>query len=452
MAPGVEATLMAAGRLSVFTRYPEPQKTKTRLIGALGPVGAAFLQEQMTRRILSAAAGLARRRPCDVEVRYEGATVAQMRRMFGGRFRFVSQGQGNLGARMAHAFEAAYREGARAFVIVGSDCPGVDASLLQRAFEVLGSSDVVLGPASDGGYYLIGARKPRGELFTDIKWGTSGVCAATIERARAAGLSVCLLDVLHDVDREEDLPVWTACTGRRVVGRLSVVVAALNEEAHIEKALSIPLATPDVETIVVDGGSSDATVDIAASSGARVCSTPPGRGRQMNAGAAQAAGDALLFLHADSFLPEGFDRCVREILSMPGVAGGAFRFSLGRDDLVSRFYEAAVNFRARVGQLPYGDQALFLKRDIFKAIGAFPETEIMEDFALVNRLRREGRIAVAKAPVVTSDRRWRKRGAISTILINQLVVAGYLLGVPASRLGALYRGRPRGSGQAGKGC
>lgn len=220
--------------------------------------------------------------------------------------------------------------------------------------------------------------------------------------------------------------------------KLSVILPTVNEARYLPQALASTKNVPGVEVIVADGGSTDATVDIAEEAGCRVLQFLPGRAGQLNAGAEAAGGDILLFLHADSRLPEGFAEAVCEALDRPHVAAGAFRLRIDGPGRALRWIERGVQLRSRVLQMPYGDQALFMKADTFHAAGGFPDVPIMDDFALVRRLRHLGRIVVLRQPVITSARRWHTLGPWRTMWINQKVIAGYYLGVPADRLARWY--------------
>jgi len=221
--------------------------------------------------------------------------------------------------------------------------------------------------------------------------------------------------------------------------RLSVIIPAVDEAGNIGDVVGRAMSGPDVEVIVADGGSADGTPGAARASGAKVISTSPGRAHQMNAGAAEATGDVLLFLHADTRLPDGYKRHIEETLSGPGVVAGAFRLSIDSPGLALRIIERLANFRSRRMGLPYGDQGIFLRKRAFDEAGGFPELPIMEDYELMRRLKRRGRVALADAAAVTSARRWERLGVLRTTLINQLVIAGYILGVKPQRLKALYR-------------
>jgi hypothetical protein len=164
----------------------------------------------------------------------------------------------------------------------------------------------------------------------------------------------------------------------------------------------------------------------------------------MNAGAAMANGNVLLFLHADTRLPSNWTKMVGESLSTCKVALGAFNFGVAGTFPGKRVLERAVNWRSRRRQLPYGDQALFLRRAIFEEEGGFADLPIMEDFEFVRRLRRRGRVIIAPGTAVTSGRRWRRSGLLRTTLRNQFVIAGYQVGISPHKLARFYRGRLNG--------
>ena len=161
----------------------------------------------------------------------------------------------------------------------------------------------------------------------------------------------------------------------------------------------------------------------------------------MNAGAAAASGDILLFLHADTSLPSGFDEYVFRALDREDVCAGAFRLSIEAKGRSFRLIENLVNLRSRVLQMPYGDQAIFVPMRIFHEVGGFPDAPIMEDYELVRRLRRMGRIAITPVAVATSARRWLDRGTWRTTLTNQVCIAAYRLGVPPTHV-VRWRRRP----------
>ncbi|MEH1933556.1 MAG: TIGR04282 family arsenosugar biosynthesis glycosyltransferase [Nostoc sp.] len=194
--------------LIIFTRYPEPGKTKTRLIPVLGTVGAANLQRQMTEHTIFQVQELQKAIAISVEVCFAGGDSQLMQDWLGLDLVYQSQGEGDLGLRMARSLRNAFQSGAEQVIIIGTDCPGVNAQILATAFQKLHAFDLVLGPAIDGGYYLIGLRQPIPELFVNIEWGTAQVFQKTVDIAQKLNLSHVNLSPLADVDRPEDLPIW----------------------------------------------------------------------------------------------------------------------------------------------------------------------------------------------------------------------------------------------------
>lgn len=198
--------MIAKERLIIFTRYPEPGKTKTRLIPALGTQGAATLQRQMTEHTLSQVRELQSFHPLSVEVRFAGGNSSLMQNWLGSDLVYQPQGEGDLGSRMARSLSCAFQESMDRATIIGTDCPGLNAHLIADSFDQLHSHDLVLGPAIDGGYYLISLRGFIGELFVGVHWGTAEVLQQTVDIAKKLDLSVAYLPQLADVDRPEDLP------------------------------------------------------------------------------------------------------------------------------------------------------------------------------------------------------------------------------------------------------
>ncbi|MBA2748651.1 MAG: TIGR04282 family arsenosugar biosynthesis glycosyltransferase [Tatlockia sp.] len=196
-------------RLIIFTRYPEPGITKTRMIPALGAVGAAKLQRQMTEYVLAQAQLLSSIDDVYIEVRFAGGDKQLMQAWLGNDLECIAQGEGDLGQKMANSLLSAFQNQTKLVVIIGSDCPGLTPALIARAFQQLHlGSDLVLGSAIDGGYYLIGLSRFIPELFAGISWGSDRVFSQTVEAAQSLNLTTAYLPPLADVDRPEDLPIW----------------------------------------------------------------------------------------------------------------------------------------------------------------------------------------------------------------------------------------------------
>lgn len=192
--------------------------------------------------------------------------------------------------------------------------------------------------------------------------------------------------------------------------RISVVIPTLNEAEQIADTIASIPADPGVEILVADGGSRDDTRARAEGAGARVLDAPRGRGPQMNAGAAEAVGDVLVFLHADTRLPPDAFVLIRRVLQFPEVVGGAFRFSSDGRGFFYRFSTAGINLRTAVLRLPFGDQAIFVRAHTFDELGGYRDMPACEDLDFVRRLRGRGRLAVLPARITTSSRKWETHG------------------------------------------
>lgn len=227
---------------------------------------------------------------------------------------------------------------------------------------------------------------------------------------------------------------------------ISIIIPTRNESAclsHTLRTLADHAGDSVPQIIVADGGSDDGTPDLAASQGAIVVRCEPGRGQQMNAGAALATGDILFFLHADTLVPQGYIAAIIDALSKPGTVGGAFRLKIGSPAKAFRLIEAAVNLRSRWLHLPYGDQGLFISAKTFKDMGGFVDLPIMEDYELVRRLRRVGRVSILPRSVITSPRRWCGEGVWRSTLTNLICIMAYHLGVSPREIAAWRESRWR---------
>jgi rSAM/selenodomain-associated transferase 1 len=193
--------------LLLFTRYPEPGRVKTRLIAVLGRQGAAELHARMTGIVLNCLQTVAASRNTGLHVCYSGGSHLRMTDWLGAHHVYHRQKGSDLGKRMAGALSEAAGLGYERLLLLGSDCPSITPTIIEQSLTALDDHDLVLGPAYDGGYYLIGlcADLPPGPLLTAIDWGTKKVLRQTLERAEEIGLSRFLLPRLHDIDRPEDL-------------------------------------------------------------------------------------------------------------------------------------------------------------------------------------------------------------------------------------------------------
>ena len=190
----------------IFTRFPEPGLTKTRLIPVLGPEGACRLHRELTEKVVAQVQQIKKRYPLLVEIHFSGGSREQMAGWLGRDFQYVIQGEGALGVRMRQAFQKGFRQGWKRVVLIGSDLPDLTPAIIRESFERLTNHDLVLGPARDGGYYLIGLKADHPELFDKpMIWGTEAVLKNTLMTADGLGLKTALLTRLRDVDQPEDL-------------------------------------------------------------------------------------------------------------------------------------------------------------------------------------------------------------------------------------------------------
>lgn len=222
---------------------------------------------------------------------------------------------------------------------------------------------------------------------------------------------------------------------------LSIVVPTLDEAAGIEGTLAAlqPLRARGCEVVVADGGSTDGTPELARPSADRVVTSERGRARQQNAGAMAATGDVLLFLHADTRLPDGADELVIGGLRRSGRGWGRFDVRLTGRHPMLRLIERMIGLRSRLSGIATGDQAIFVRRDWFLRAGRFPDIPLMEDVALSKALKRMGPPLCLRAAVTTSSRRWETRGIVRTMVLMWRLRLAYALGADPAELAERYR-------------
>jgi len=439
-----------SGLIALFAKPPVPGLVKTRLGRVLGPERAAALAAAFLEDTCATLAQL--------DVRTVLATT-DLAGPFPDRTRTLvrwSQGEGDLGQRLTTVLSRAVSE-ANWVLAVGADSPGLPAALYRQAVRALeDGAPAVLGPALDGGFYLLGLAQMPAGLFDDIPWSTPDTGQAMRARLERFGLTPVILPPWFDVDEHVDLgrlrslldagsisaPATALDLGRGVsASRLSAILPTLDEAARIGPLVTRLRADPNIaEVIVIDGGSRDDTVARARAAGAHATLGPRGRAAQMNGGAALALGDHLVFVHADVTPLPDTGRRVLAALADPGVALAAFTTwtSLeGQRSWLGPLVHLA-DVRSRVSRYPYGDQVMAMRRVDFEAVGGFPEQPLMEDLELSRRLLRRGRLTRLSPPVVVSGRRLVDRPLFTTLLWN-LYPTLYRLGIDPEMLARLYR-------------
>ncbi|HEX2227951.1 MAG TPA: TIGR04283 family arsenosugar biosynthesis glycosyltransferase [Candidatus Binatia bacterium] len=219
---------------------------------------------------------------------------------------------------------------------------------------------------------------------------------------------------------------------------ISVIIPTLNEELTIAAALQSVLRLEPDEIFIVDGGSLDRTREVADSMGVRVLSSERGRARQMNAGAQLARGEVLLFLHADTRLPDSALADIRAAMQNHHIAGGRFDLELDSAGGMFKLIGFMISLRSRLSKIATGDQAIFVRREVFATLGGYPDIPLMEDVALSRAIKRAGEVACLKSRVITSARRWQTEGVWRTIFRMWALKSLYLAGVSPFRLKRFY--------------
>ncbi len=225
---------------------------------------------------------------------------------------------------------------------------------------------------------------------------------------------------------------------------ISVIIPTLNEERSLPGTLACLSESTFTEIILVDGGSTDGTLHLARefcvnTANARTITAPQGRARQMNEGAKASEGDILMFLHADTRLPAQAQRIVERALAKPTAVGGRFNVRFDTPSAWGRIISSFMNYRSRLTSIVTGDQALFVRRQVFELLGGFSEIPLMEDIEFSRRLQQAGRIVALRDTVVTSFRRWHTQGPLRTIVLMWTLRFLYWVGVSPHQLARVYR-------------
>ena len=221
--------------------------------------------------------------------------------------------------------------------------------------------------------------------------------------------------------------------------RISVIMPVLNESKNLRNTLEQLHLSDNEELIIVDGGSTDSTMTIASEFTDKVFQTKTGRASVMNYGAERAAGDLLLFLHADCILPENGFEIIRETLNDKTIAAGGFRLSISGPGLRFRVIEAATNLRSRIAGLLYGDQGIFMKKETFNKAGCYADIPLMEDIEISGKLKKLGKLTITAPPIKASPRRWLNEGALHTTFRDWSIAFSYsFLKTPPEKLMKYY--------------
>lgn len=472
--------------IALFVKAPELGQVKSRLAKTIGADFATEFYRSMGRDWFDRLTEFANSQQADVRVFYAPDSGRSLVRDWLGcdDRQLVAQGDGDLGDRMARAFTTCFGQGSDRVLLVGSDSPDLPDAILTQAAEALIETGATICPTEDGGYCLVGFRRDRflPSIFQNMIWSTETVFSETIARFQSANQPVTILPHWYDIDYAQDLDqFWQLNQQNLTLKRsittlekirqpiaLSVIMPVLNEGERIQKTLDhlaeIAGQIP-CEVIVVDGDRVGSTLQYLPSDRlVRGITAAQGRGLQMNAGAAIARGEILLFLHADTQLPATAFQSIIQLfdpapnpdqtpnLSSKGLkplvpndsagdqlVGGAFDLAIASSRWILRTIARVASIRSRLTRLPYGDQAIFIRRSAFLELGGYPEIPIMEDVALMRSVRRRGwRIRILPDRVLTSARRWEREGVWRCTLRNWTILLAYFAGISPWTLLAWY--------------
>jgi rSAM/selenodomain-associated transferase 2/rSAM/selenodomain-associated transferase 1 len=451
------------GCVVLFARYPERGKIKSRLATVYDPDFIEGLYQNFIDDLIDMLQGgdlpfFIAFHPPDKE--------EEMKRLFGKENVYLPQEGSDLGERMKNVFLRCFSKGFESIVIIGSDIPDLPEEIPEEALNSLERHDVSIGPAGDGGYYLIGFRKETftPDVFEGIAWGTDTVFKETLKTLHAKNRTAHILPQWNDIDTPEDIDGFlernerTAAPHSRTMSYLakaaynkgessspkfSIIIPVINEGATINRTIDHMEGLGgqySFECIVVDGSDDGTTLKEIEKGGVKKLISPRGRGRQMNRGASVAAGEILLFLHADTILPEGALDHIASVMKNDRYVGGAFDLEIASENVLLRLIEKAASIRSRITRIPYGDQAIFIRRSFFQDLGGFKDISIMEDVEIMQRIKKKKRpIYITRERVRTSPRRWEKEGIVYATLRNWSLMILYLMGMKPEKLARFYK-------------
>ncbi len=431
--------------LIIFMRCPEPGRVKTRLAAAIGQERASRVYEKLARMTLGVAADFAGSHPdVTVFIFYDPPEKSlQMEQRFPGPWNFMPQRGPHLGLRMGNAIQQVMARGFGPVVLVGSDLASPSQEDYAKAFEALQGGLVPLGPAEDGGFYLIGLNGYCPSPFEPRQWGEGAILERTRRLLHAEGFHTRDLPIKRDVDRKEDLECLHGHFFHE--SQLSVIIPTVADPGEIQwRSREMQRQLWPGDEIVISSAEGGPPCPQAGEGHVFRCvQGPKGRGRQLNRGALAAGNNLLLFLHDDSVPPPQFPYLVRKALQKEEVSLGCFslrfRPSSPSLELIARW----ANIRSAFMGMPYGDQGLFCRREIFDKVSGFQQPFIFEDVEFVRSCKSHGKLEILNAPVTSSSRRYLRKGVLKTALHNHFMVLLYCLGMDNRKLYDLYYGRAR---------
>lgn len=419
---------MHQNALIYFIKAPIEGKVKTRLAKSIGHEKATAFYRYCVEKLLALKAPP----QCDRFIAYDDMDeLIQLPSCH-----LFPQTKGDLGQRMYDAFTHVFSLGYQSVILTGSDIPSLDEAILEDAFALLSTSDAILSPTLDGGYYLIGfhASTFTCKAFEGITYSKEDVFEKTLTQLQP--LHVSMGKMLQDIDTVDDLKAYDK--NFFAFPHISVIIPVYREDAVLLTTIATLRQNAkgnDFEIIVVDT-SEKTTIDAFPLLHVRTgMSSQQGRAHQMNEGALMAQGDILLFLHADTHVPKHWDA----ILKKAGKVG-AFKLGIDSPKYIFRVIETLVYLRTTLTKIPYGDQGHFFETSFFRQLGGYATIPLMEDIEVMKRVKKRGeKITLLEDKVLTSPRRWEKEGIVYTTLRNRILSFLYFMGVSPKNLVKCYK-------------
>ncbi|WP_099203364.1 TIGR04283 family arsenosugar biosynthesis glycosyltransferase [Miniphocaeibacter massiliensis] len=402
----------------IFTRVPLAGKTKTRMMPALTPMECEQLHISFLKDIKQECEKVS----TDIFVAFTPEDKEKkLVKILGDDKIYFSQKGNDFGEKMYNAIKFVLDKNYKSCVLIGTDIPEIKKEYLENAFKGLNNKDIVFGPTKDGGYYLVGMNKPIEEAFKNQIYGKGTVLENTVFRLKNKNFKIEYVKELSDIDTIDDLRKFRnrirenrkeqKTESSKFVysnNKVSIIIPIYNEESTIEYIQKQLYTFKDkCEIIFVDGGSSDNTLNLI-DSNFTVINSEKGRANQMNLGAEKSTGDTLFFLHSDSKLPSDFLMQIKEVMKKYRV--GCFGIIFDSKNFFMFACRIISNFRAKYRRIIFGDQGIFIDRDLFFELGMYPNLPIMEDYQFSLSLRDKGfKVGITKDRINTSDRRYPKK-------------------------------------------
>lgn len=415
--------------LIIFTREPREGYSKTRMMPYLNAGQCAELQRCMLRDLEEISRKI-HNKGTQIVIAHAGGCGFLKEAFNDIAYRYIEQRGESLGDKMRNAISDVIDMGYERAVLIGSDIPDLDEDDIKEAFELLNENDIVLGSTEDGGYYLIGMDEIHQAAFPNVHYGTDSVYEETVKHIKEAGLSVGQTGKCRDMDTAEDIADYRSSmrrdgdlrkkhTGKFLsdIAKISVIIPVYNEISEIDRMMDqMNRYVDECEIIFVDGMSTDGTAEKIAKyinniqrdgHGFKLITCEKGRGVQMNRGAEASTGDVLFFLHCDSTVPDDFPKEIRRV--MASYEWGCFGVKFASGNFFMLTNRIISNQRAKLWALPFGDQGIFIDRDLFFDMGMYPEQALMEDYEFSLALKEKGcRPGMTRRRILTSDRRYGK--------------------------------------------